>query len=78
VPPTKPFTAIVVPSLDPLDQEPLVIAAGAIGACEVPIRTVATSVSVLRFPDSAPNFGGDLLLLDAFIAIKLKPVKPNK
>jgi hypothetical protein len=31
-----------------------VIAAGAIRACEVPIRTVATSVSVLGFPDPPP------------------------
>ena len=30
-----------------LGQEPFVIAAGAIRACEVPIRTVATSVSIL-------------------------------
>jgi hypothetical protein len=34
----------------------LVIAAGAIGACEVPIRTVATSVSVMRFPEVRPQF----------------------
>ena len=30
------------------------IAAGAIRPCEVPIRTVATSVSVLRFPGPPP------------------------
>jgi hypothetical protein len=35
-----------------------VIAAGAIRACEVPIRTVATSVSVLPFP-YPPPFSAD-------------------
>jgi hypothetical protein len=55
-----------------------VIAAGAIRACEVPIRTVATSVSELRFPDSAPFAGGIMVLLHAIAAIKFKPVKPNK
>jgi hypothetical protein len=35
-------------------QEPFVIAAGAIRACEVPIRTVATSMSVMRFPVRHP------------------------
>ncbi len=54
------------------------IAAGAIRSCEVPIRTVATSVSELRFPVSAPLYGGDNVLLYAFAAIKFKPVKPNK
>jgi hypothetical protein len=55
-----------------------VIAAGAIRSCEVPIRTVATSVSELHFPEIRPLFGGDTLLLYAFAAIKFKPVKPHK
>jgi hypothetical protein len=78
MPPTKPVTTTAVPSLDPLDQEPFVIAAGAIRPCEVPIRTVATSISALHFPISAPKFGGNILLLHVFTAIKFKPVKPNK
>jgi hypothetical protein len=36
-----------------------VIAAGAIRACEVPIRTIATSVSVLPFPVRPQNNGGE-------------------
>jgi len=59
-------------------QEPFVIAAGAIRSCEVPIRTIATSVSKLRFPGSASHSGGVLLLLHVITAIKLKPVKANK
>jgi hypothetical protein len=55
-----------------------VIAAGAIRPCEVPIRTVATSVSELRFPVRPQFFGGLIFLLYAFAAIKFKPVKPNK
>jgi hypothetical protein len=54
-----------------------VIAVGAIRTRGVPIRTVATSVSVLPFP-IRPNPGGFLLLLHAFTAIKLKPVKGHK
>ena len=53
------------------------IAAGAIRPCEVPIRTVATSVLELRFP-FRPKFSGKTFLLHAFTAIKFKPVKPNK
>jgi hypothetical protein len=39
-------------------QEPFVIAAGAIRTREVPIRTVATSISVMRFPFRHPMSGG--------------------
>jgi hypothetical protein len=60
-----------------LVQEPFVIAAGAIRACEVPIRTIATSV-LTAFPDPPPIFGGDVFLLHVITAIKLKPVKPHK
>jgi hypothetical protein len=48
--------AIAVP---PLTQDPFVIAAGAVGPCEVPIRTIATSVSELRFPAFRPQFSAD-------------------
>lgn len=49
-PPVKPVTTIA-DSL--LGQDPFVIAAGVIPACEVPIRTVATSVSY-GFPSLRP------------------------
>jgi hypothetical protein len=55
-----------------------VIAAGAIRPCEVPIRTVATSVSELLFPDPPPISGGDVFLLHVIAAIKFKPVKAHK
>jgi hypothetical protein len=55
-----------------------VIDAGAIRPCEVPIRTVATSVIGTAFPGPPPKFGGLFFLLYAFTAIKFKPVKPNK
>ncbi len=67
--------AIVVPLLH---QVPFVIAAGATRACEVPIRTVATSLSELHFPGPPPNQADSFFLLYAFAAIKFKPVKPNK
>jgi hypothetical protein len=56
-----------------------VIAAGANRSCEVPIRTIATSILKTAFLSlSAPKFGGNVVLLQAFTAIKFKPVKPNK
>ncbi len=70
--------AIAAMPLTLLAQEPFVIAAGAIRSCEVPIRTVATSMSVLLFPDPLPIWADFLFLLYAFTAIKFKPVKPNK
>jgi hypothetical protein len=69
--------AVPAPYLAP-SQEPFVIAAGAIRPCEVPIRTVATSVSELLFPDPPPISGGDVFLLHVIAAIKLKPVKAHK
>jgi hypothetical protein len=54
-----------------------VIAAGAIRSCEVPIRTVATSVSEL-LSLTASLSGGFVLLLHVITAIKLKPVKAHK
>jgi hypothetical protein len=58
-------------------QEPFVIAAGAIRTRGVPIRTIATSVSVLPFP-IRPNPAEFLFLLQAFTAIKFKPLKGHK
>jgi hypothetical protein len=56
----------------------LLIATGAIRTCEVPIRTIATSVSELRFPVPPLEISGWVLLLQPFAAIKFKPVKPHK
>ena len=60
MPLAKPVTAVAVPAPCSLVQEPFVIAAGAIRACEVPIRTVATSVlnsvSLIRRPFSADTY----------------------
>jgi hypothetical protein len=61
-----------------LGQEPFVIAAGAIRPCEVPIRTVATSVSELLSLIRHPFPAGAVFLLHVIAAIKLKPVKAHK
>ena len=53
------------------------IAAGAIRTCEVPIRTVATSISDFISLVVRPQFGGFVLLLQPFTAIKFKPVKAD-
>jgi hypothetical protein len=49
------------------DQDPFVIAAGAICPCEVPIRTIATSVSELHSLP-APLFDGE----KTFYSIRLQ------